>query len=222
MKKWTQVPAGELDSAIKRLLFVIDNFADEVVTRINTDSKYLVEVAQMMVSGLYKPTDSQKFAQEIMGKNIFGIEKIIRYYGILPTKEQLDALAEIPFSTDELETCKDTHVLSAVLPQSVMDTIRIAEKRSGQKLFCEQDWYKKLQFARDKGEIGWQLVPKRQVNRASMMSAQIAVYTIIGHFLATGEWMIGQGVFYCRDIISEHQRAFIMCDKVLILDVLSV
>ncbi len=62
MKKWKDVPAGELDGATKRLLVAIGDFADAVVTRINTDQEYLAEIAQMIVGNLHRPTDSQKVA----------------------------------------------------------------------------------------------------------------------------------------------------------------
>jgi len=71
------------------------------------------------------------------------------------------------------------------------------------KLFYEQNWYDKEFFAEDRGEVAWQLVCKTPVDNSlskdwpeqqaliskddEVPSAQVMVYTIIGHFFAIGE-----------------------------------
>ncbi len=155
-----------------------------------------------------------------MGKNFFGIEEVIKHYGIMPTKDQLDVLAEIPFSESQLQCCKDTHILAAVLPLSIIDILKIT-KRLSKRLLMEQDWYKNRQFATRNGRIGWHMVPKKHIDDTRITSARVAVYTIIGHLLATSEWMIEETLFCCRDIItldSRERRVMIMCDKTLIID----
>jgi len=75
-------------------------------------------------------------------------------------------------------------------------------------LFYSHDdaWYNKQAFAKDKGEVGWQLVRKAPIvdstnktwnEQQALLSkdeetpkAQVVVYTIIGHFLATGERLL--------------------------------
>ncbi|MFZ2643502.1 MAG: hypothetical protein WA117_21095, partial [Verrucomicrobiia bacterium] len=57
----------------------------------------------------------------IMGRNFFGVEEAIKHFGVNPSPEQLAALSEIPFSEARLREVKDTHVLVAVVPLSILD-----------------------------------------------------------------------------------------------------
>ena len=183
MKEWTQVPAGDINAANQRLWVAVGDNADEVAAR--------------------EPSTSQKLAREIMGKNFFGIEEAIKHFGVNATKQQLAALAEIPFSEEVLKSCKDTHVLVAVFPLSILDICDITRKLENQTLFYKQARYNKKAFAKDKGEVGWQLVRKEPIadstsktwnEQLELLSkdegtptVQIVVYTMIGHFLNTGE-----------------------------------
>lgn len=63
---------------------------------------------------------SQKHVREIMGKNFFGVEKAIKHFGVNPTRLQLAALSEIPFSETVLEQLKDFHILVATVSTLVM------------------------------------------------------------------------------------------------------
>jgi len=100
-----------------------------------------------------------------------------------------------------LEQSKDTHVLVAVFPLSILDLRGKVEH----SLFCSHKdaWYNKQAFAKERGEVTWQLVRKTEVANSTsknwqeqqtllgkddeVPSAQVMVYTIIGHYLATGE-----------------------------------
>ncbi len=134
-----------------------------------------------------------------MGRNFFGIEEAIKHFGVNPSKAQTAALADVPFTEEVLASCKDTHVLVAVFPMSILDIRGKVER----KLFWSHSWYNKQAFAKDRGEIGWHLVRKTPVPDSTSKtwdeqqalldkneetpSAQVMVYTIIGHYLATGE-----------------------------------
>ncbi len=151
-----------------------------------------------------RPTTSQKSAREIMGKNFFGIEEAVKHFGVNPTSQQLAALSEIPFSEAVLKRSKDTHVLVAVFPLSILE-IRDKVER---KLFYnhESAWYNQQSFAKENGEVSWQLVRKTPVDKSTLKNwidhqalfgmdeevptAQVMVYTIIGHLLATGERLV--------------------------------
>jgi hypothetical protein len=201
--KWTEVPAGGINAANQRLWVALGDKADEVAARINTDPAFVENIARLMVNGGYKPSISQKLAREIMGaKNMFGIDDAIKHFGVNATKQQLAYLTEVPFSEATLEECKDTHVLVAVFPLSILD-IRGHVRKLVQTLFCNQDYYNEEAFAKDKGEVGWQLVRKEPIanstsktwnDQQALLSkdeetptARIVVYTMVGHFLATGE-----------------------------------
>lgn len=222
MKAWTQVPAGDINAANQRLWVAIGDNADEVATRINSDPAFVANIARLMVNGGYEPSTSQKAAREIIGTNFFGIEEAIKHFGVNPTKQQLAALAEVPFGEETLKACKDTHVLVAIFPLSILDIRGICRKIEGQTLFYKQDWYDKQAFAKDKGEVGWQLVRKEPIadsvsktwnEQQALLSkdeetpkAQIVVYTMTGHYLATGERLFEKIYVRCVDLDSDGFR----------------
>jgi hypothetical protein len=160
-----------------------------------------MKVVGLIQNSGFKPTTIQNRAREIMGKNFFGIEEAIKRFGLNPTRQQLAALSEIPFSEGALEQSKDTHVLVAVFPLSILEIRGKVE----QKLFYshESAWYNEESFAKERGKAGWQLVRKTPADNSfsknwqeqqallgkdeEAPSAQVMVYTIIGHYLATGE-----------------------------------
>ena len=139
-----------------------------------------------------------------MGKNFFGIEEAIKYFGINPrkqqTKHQIAALTKVPFSEGTLLSLQDTHILVAVFPLSILDI-----KKMDNKLFYlpKGVWYEDKKFAKKKGRVGWQLIRKTPVEDSMsknwseqqallnedeyVPSAQVMVYTIIGHYKNTGE-----------------------------------
>lgn len=159
------------------------------------------EVVKKIVGLVDSPTDSHIVARSIMGRNMFGVYDAVKHYRVDPSVEQIVHLAQVPFSEEVLKSCKDTHVLVAVFPMSILDIRGKVER----KLFYSHDdaWYNKQAFAKDKGEVGWQLVRKVPIadstnktwnEQQALLSkdeetpkAQVVVYTIIGHFLATGE-----------------------------------
>jgi len=157
------------------------------------------KVVRLIQNGGFEPTISQKRAREIMGRSFFGVEEAIKHFGVNPTPQQLAALSEIPFSEAVLEQSKDTHVLVAVFPLSLLEIRGKVES----KLFYDQSWYNKESFAKARGEVTWQLIRKTKVANSTsknwqeqqallskddeVPSAQVMVYTIIGHYLTTGE-----------------------------------
>ena len=153
-----------------------------------------------------KATTSQKCAREIMGKNMFGIEEAIKYFGVNPTRQQLAVLSEIPFSRAVLEKVKNTHVLVAVFPLSILEIRRKVEAEIKLRLFYPYSWYKSNEsFAEKRGRVNWQLVCKTPqfglrnwkeqkdlLGKDNVVpTAQLMVYTIISHYLATGERLFG-------------------------------
>jgi len=171
---------------------VIDSKGNDLATK----------VVRLIENGGFEPSTSQKRAREIMGRNFFGIKEAIKHFGVNPSKQQLAYLADVPLTEEVLASVKDTHVLVAVFPMSILD-VRAKVKDESGRLFYDQSWYNKESFAKDKGEIGWRLVRKTPVPDSTSKnwdeqqalldkseetpSAQVMVYTIIGHYLATGE-----------------------------------
>ena len=161
-------------------------------------------------------------AREIMGRNMFGIEEAIKHFGVNPSKDQLAALAEVTFSEQELSGKKDTHVLVAVFPLSILE---IRGKVAESSLFYDQDWYNKEAFAKGKGILSWHLVRKTPVANSTSKrwdeqqallakneqtpTAQVMVYTIIGQYLATGERLFENVYVRCSDLGSDSNRVYV-------------
>lgn len=180
------------------------------------------KLIRLIDNGGFEPSTSQKRAREIMGRNMFGVEEAMKHFGANPSKQQLAILAEIPWSEDVLATCKDTHVLVAVLPMTILD---IRGHVEGKALFYAQDWYNKQAFAKDKGEVGWQLVRKEPIanstsktwnDQQALLSkdeetptARIVIYTMIGHFLATGEHLFEKIYVRTSNLDSDGYRVYV-------------
>lgn len=223
--KWTEIPSGQTNAAFQRLMVAFGDRAGIIVDRINADETVAQRVATLCLNNGYEPSTSQKLACEIMGKNFFGIEEAIKHFGINATKQQLAYLSEVPFSEEVLTSCKDTHILVAVFPLSILDIRGIVKKQSDQTLFYSQDWYDKEAFAKNKGEVGWQLVRKESIanstsktwnDQQALLSkdeetptARIVVYTMIGHFLATGERLFEKIYVRCVDLHSDGYRVYV-------------
>mgnify|MGYP001601101566 FL=1 len=136
-----------------------DDLAQRVIDSKGND--LAAKVVRLINSGGFEATTGQKRAREIMGYNFFGVEEAIRHFGMNPTRQQTTVLSEIPFSEVMLEQHKNSHILVAMFPLSILE-IR-GKVVQDQRLFYEQDWYNKQAFAKEKGETEWKLVRKTLV-----------------------------------------------------------
>lgn len=198
--KWTDIPSGQTNRAFQRLMFAFGDHADTIVKKINSDESVAQRVAMLCLNNSYEPSISQVKACEIMGKNFFGIEEAVKRFRVTPTKAQLSYLAEIPFSEEVLTACKDTYVLVAVLPMTLLEVRGKVEKGL---IYSNENWHNNQAFANEKAELGWYLIRKTPVENSTaknwkeqqahlskdeeVPTASLLAYTIIGHFLATGE-----------------------------------
>ena len=191
-----------------------DELAQKVIDSKGND--LATKVVRLIENGGFQGSTSKKHAREIMGHNFFGVDEAIKHFGVYPSKLQLAYLAEVTFTEEVLKSCKDAHVLVAVFPMSILD-IRGKVERT---LFFNHDdaWYNKRAFAKDRGEIGWRLVRKTPVHDSTSKnwdeqqalldkneetpSARVCVYTIIGHFLATGERLFENGYVRTSSVAS--------------------
>ena len=200
---------------------------DDALAQRVVDSKgndLAMKVVRLIRNGGFEPTTSQKQARAIMGANFFGVEEAIRHFGANPSSQQLVHLAEVPFTEEALQSRKDTHILAAVFRMSILDIRGLFKDQS---LFYEQDWYNKEKFAKDKGQLGWQLVRKTPVPGSTNKiwaeqqallapdeqtpAARVVVYTIIGHFKATGERLFKDVYVRCSDLGSDGVRFSVGC-----------
>jgi hypothetical protein len=157
-----------------------------------------------------------------MGRNVFGLDDAISYLGVNPSPEQIATLREVPFSEEVLVFCRDTHILVAVFPLSILD-IREMVRAEPTRHFCYQSWYNEQVFASDSGQIGWHLIRKTPVENSSNKmwdeqqdllgendetpKAQVMVYAIIGHYKATGERLFEEVWVRCSDLTLDGNRA---------------
>lgn len=204
--KWTDIPSGQTNGAFQRFMVALGDDADIAVNRINTEPVFADRMAAYARNGGIEASTSHQEARAIMGRNFFGLEEAMKHFGVNPSKRQMAYLAEVPFTKEVLTACKDTHVLVAVFQISL---VAIRAKAAQAKvpnvtcLFYQQDWYDSQAFANENGQVEWHLVRKTPVadslgknwsNQQALLSkeeetdtAQVMVYTIIGHFLATCE-----------------------------------
>ncbi len=198
-----------------------DELAQKVID--SKGNELAAKVVRLIQNGGFEPTTSQKRAREIMGRNMFGVEEAIKHFGVNPSKQQLAVLSEVPFTEAALEECKNTHVLVVVFPLSILDIRGKAER----KLFCshEDAWYNKQAFAKDKGEVDWHLVRKTPVEKSTSKTwneqqailakneetpkARAMVYTVISHYLNTGERFFEHIYVRCSDVDSYGNRVLV-------------
>ncbi len=200
--------AGLTDELAQR---IINSKGNELATKV-------VELIQDD-SGLEAAT-SQNRARYLLERNFFGVEEAIRHFGVNPTKHQLVALDKIPFTEAVLRECRNTHLLRAVFPLSILDIRDKVERR----FFYNHEgaWYNEQAFANIRGDARWQLVRKTPIGNSTgknwtrqqallakdeeTPTAQAMVYTIISHFLATGERLFENVNVRCLDVDSDGHR----------------
>ena len=199
--------------------------SEDLVQRVigSKDNELAEKIVRLVRNNGIKPSTSQKRARRIMGKNFFGIEEAIKYFGINPTQRQLVALSQIPFCKEVLERSKETHVLVVVFPLSILE---IRGKSHTGMFRDDQTWFNDESFAKEPGEIGWQLVCKTSIGSASEANwnketkillgddnevpiAQVVVYTIVGHYLATGERLFEEYCVQTKSIDSDYMRVYV-------------
>ena len=158
------------------------------------------KAVRLIKNGGFESSTSQERARNIMGRNFFGVKESIKHF-VNPSRANTTAMSKVPFTEEVLKLCKDTHILVAVLPISILDI----RGKVDRKLFYSHkgSWYNQEDFAKDRGETDWHLVRKTPVpdsfsknwdeqqalldTSEKIPSARVLIYTIIGQYLATGE-----------------------------------
>jgi len=153
---------------------------------------------------------SPKRAREIMGKNFFGVEEAIQYFGLDPSQD-FGVLKKIPFSETLLNRVKDTHILVALFPLSILEI----RKKVPQLFNPRNKWFedKREKFSRLRSEPRWMLLRKKEAPLEGDKYYKIVlekvfvfpgrgielrlvdltppacavVYAVLGHYMATGE-----------------------------------
>ncbi|MFW0862002.1 MAG: hypothetical protein ACKKL6_00220 [Candidatus Komeilibacteria bacterium] len=169
---------------------IIDSKSNQLATK----------VVELISRNGYEPSVIEERARMIMGKNFFGVAEAIKHFKVKPLKKHTNALAKVPFTEEILEKCKDTHILIAVFPLSLLEI-----RKAAKDLFysSEGGWFESQAFAQESSEPQWCLIQKTPVKDSTFKNwkeqqalllkndetppAHIMVYTIIGHYLNTKE-----------------------------------
>ncbi len=179
-------------------------------------------------------TISMTRARQIMGENFIDSRKIPVRFGVA-FDENASSFYEVPYTEAVLKECKDTHILFAGYPLTIMDI----RSKVSPDLFdpLERAWYKKLAFARnDKVKMRWYLIRKdivpdstgkTYVEQVHMLSkdeevprACEMVYMIVLTYLVTGTRLFPGYYARCRDVVKhgEHVTVGSYSDRGLCID----
>jgi len=149
---------------------------------------------------------------------MFGTEEAIMYWGDF-TIQQAAPLLKIPFSVTTLEKCKETHILVAVFQLSINEI----RDKAPLKLFYDRLWSNDELFINDRSNVSWELVRKTPVDNSTnktwedqrmivpdnedIPTARVMVYSIISHYLATGERLFRSTHIRCSDADPHEPRS---------------
>ncbi len=174
----------------------------------------------MPTPSIASSSTSIRRAQEILGKNFLDIEHVRQHFFDY-TKKQLQQLAEIPFSKETLQACKDTHVLVAGAPLSLNEIRKLAASN-----FRDNHWYKRQAFTNDKKvSARWYLLRKEPMPKSCGMTynqqtallakeeevpfACEVVYTVILYWLTYRERLLPKVYVRCQDKDSDGNRVHV-------------
>jgi hypothetical protein len=122
-----------------------------------------------------------------------------------------------------LRQSKDTHILVAIFPLSILEI----RDRVENNLFYNHEaaWYNEQFFAKERGEVKWQLVRKTPVAKSTSKNwqeqqalfskddkaptAQAMVYTIIGYLLSTNWRLVERKYARTSSVDSNGNRVYV-------------
>lgn len=185
-----------------------------LLSKVTENESIMRRLVNFMALDGWEATTSQQVATEIMGPNCFGIGEAIRYFGVKPTKSQLCALAEVPFTEKVLRECRETHILVAFFPHSIYDLWK-KEPSLVSSPTADGHPYERHSFAKERGRAGWHLIQKtpvegslnKLINEQQKLlgennfipSARVLTYAAVGHYRNTGERLFGKIFISCAD-----------------------
>lgn len=169
------------------------------------------EIANAMVQQATRSSSDSACPVEqafhIMDDNFHGIDALERHLGVKLSAKSKKLFLTVPFSAEELQACRETHVLVACGALSLMD---VWQAQTGLFYARRNPWYgaKSEQWARSKVKAGWQLIRKGPVpdstnktwNEQEVLltddelvpSASVLAQAILIHYLETGERLFWQ------------------------------
>lgn len=160
-------------------------------------------------------TTSIATAARIMGANFHGAESL-RHLGVsIPNPLQIQLFRSVPFSSEVLKECKDTHVLVACAGLSLHEV-----RKSQPDLFeyKAEKWWNSQPYFRSFAKVGWYLIRKGPVpnslNEAwndqvkllsdmeTVPSASVLAQAVLIHYLDTGTRLFEDAIVRVSDLDS--------------------
>lgn len=100
---WASVPAGKLEAAKGKLFNAFGNQGAEIITLLDDDPAFLKRMVDFAKRRGFQPSESQRVAGYIMGKNFFGpADWVMEPYSFVFTRKQLVQAAKFPWGEDVL------------------------------------------------------------------------------------------------------------------------
>jgi hypothetical protein len=223
---WNKVPAGEIQGATNRLWTAFGDSADMIASHINTDPKFTEEIRRFTIGKCFNPSESHERARKIMGKNFFGVDDAIKYFGVNPTLKDLRAFEHLPWNEDFLTKKKNSYVLTAQFPIPLLAIHELHTDEFTFSVVNNRNWGDE-DFAHESGEIGWQLIRKNPIANHLTWEEQLKlvgemegvpkaaemVYAMIGYRLKTGNILFKNTLARCSDKTSLDGRVVVGWDN---------
>jgi len=192
----------------------------------NGDNELAQRVVAFIRRGGYDASTDQKLARAILGSSFIGPEDVTELMKVEFSAKQLTQLESIPFTEATLREVRDTHVLVAGFPLSILD---IRKKVPHLFYTSEGGWFASEAFARKKVRLAWHLVRRDVVpgSTSKTFQEQTALlgsndfvprasemtYAAILGLMATGK-RIPENVYgRCEDIDSYGYRVYVGFDS---------
>lgn len=224
---FSDVPHGQVEAAIFKLGRELGADGPQVIKQMNSDPGFVANIARLARIGGQESSTHYFSVRDIMGLNFIGLDldpdvdfdAALRLFQVEIHLRELMHLSMAPFSEEILTTCKHSHI-SVVVPKlsilDIRDRFASLPLPTGQKkFFYEQNWYRNQAFAQEKSEPKWNLISKFEVDDStskikwSLPEARALVYTILIHFLNTGERLFEKSSVRCSDVDSRGRSVYV-------------
>jgi hypothetical protein len=176
---------------------------------------------QLIIEGpTAAPTGSTTLddAATIMGQARYGIGQLERHLAVRLSASEVAQLATVPFSQETLLDSRQTHVLVACAPVSLMGL----RAKAPDAFYFKKAWYAQEDFARHPLRTRWRLLRKEPVaestskpwaTQQALLPANELVpgvcemaLAIVLHYLETGERLLPTAYVRTRDLDSAGRR----------------
>jgi hypothetical protein len=201
----------------------VDRRMNEIKRQLNQpggsslDPDLVTRMLQLIIDGpTAAPTGSTTpdDAAAIMGHACHGIDQLERHLAIMLSASEAAQLAAVPFSQETLLDSRQTHVLVACAPVSLMGL----RAKAPHAFYFKKAWYAQEDFARHSLRTRWRLIRKQPVadSTSKPWAAQHALLpanelvpgvcemalACVLHYLETGERLLPTVYVRTRDLDS--------------------